>query len=50
LHGVFDRFCAEDIEAQVMYNEPEELDSLLAVPQPDEPLFSTGEPAVSDWM
>lgn len=50
LHGVFDRFCAEDIEAQVMYNEPEELDSLLAIPQPDEPLFSTGEPAVSDWM
>ena len=29
LHGVFDRFCAENIEAQV--NQPEELTTLLAL-------------------
>ena len=42
LHNVFDSFCE---------TKPERLQSLLSLPAPltDEPLFSTGEPAMSDW-
>ena len=43
LHNVFDNFCET--------KTPERLESLLSLPAPlpDEPLFSTGEPAMSDW-